>query len=90
VTTVRIPAPLQALADGASELAVEARNVAEALARLTNQHPALRRHLFDDGGQLRGFVNVYLNQEDVRYLNGPATTIQQADVITIVPSVAGG
>jgi molybdopterin converting factor small subunit len=90
LTTLRIPAPLQPLTSGATEVRVEAQNIAEALANLTNQHPALRRHLFDDGGVLRGFVNVYLNQEDVRFLSGPATVIKHSDVITIVPSVAGG
>jgi molybdopterin synthase sulfur carrier subunit len=78
------------MASGAAELVVQADSIAEALAELTSKHPALRRHVFDDGGILRGFINVYLNEEDTRYLAGPATPTKQSDVITILPSVAGG
>lgn len=90
VTTLRIPGVLRPLASGAAELDVQADSIAEALAELTAKHPALRRHLFDDGGVLRGFINVYLNEDDMRYLAGPATPIKRSDVITILPSVAGG
>ena len=90
MTVLRIPAPLQPLARGAAELELQARTVGEALAQLVDQFPALRRHLYDDTGALRGFVNIYLNDEDARYNGGDAAPVSANDVITIVPSVAGG
>src|SRR5688572_11439424 len=90
MSRIRIPGPLQLLADGTDELGVEAETVHFALAELVAQHPRLRRHLFDDGGVLRGYVNIYLNDDDVRYLDGMTTKLGADDVITIVPSVAGG
>jgi adenylyltransferase/sulfurtransferase len=64
--------------------------VGEALSGLVSQHPELRRHLYTDEGKLRAFVNVYLNDEDVRYLQKDATAVQAGDNISIVPSIAGG
>ena len=90
MTILRIPAPLQPLAQGTAELRTNAGTVGDALAELVRQFPALKRHLYDDAGNLRGFVNVYLNEEDARYVGGDAAAVQADDVITIVPSVAGG
>jgi sulfur-carrier protein adenylyltransferase/sulfurtransferase len=90
MTTLRIPAALQPIATGVDELTVNAETVGEALVRLIERFPVLRRHLYDDAGALRGFVNVYLNDQDVRYLKGQGTPVRPTDVITIVPSVAGG
>jgi sulfur-carrier protein adenylyltransferase/sulfurtransferase len=90
MSRIRIPGPLQMLADGADEIAVKADTVHAALNELVRFHPRLRRHLFEDGGSLRGYVNIYLNEEDVRYLSGLGTPLNNDDVITIVPSVAGG
>ncbi len=64
--------------------------MAEALADLLAQHPDLRRHLYTDEGKLRSFVNLYLNDEDIRYLQKEATPVQEGDNISIVPSIAGG
>ena len=69
---------------------VSAGTVAEALSGLVSQHPDLRRHLYTDEGKLRSFVNVYLNDEDVRYLQKDATAVSDSDTISIVPSIAGG
>ncbi len=69
---------------------VKASSVADALSGLVSQHPDLRRHLYTDDGKLRAFVNVYLNDEDVRYLQKEATTVKDGDTISIVPSIAGG
>ena len=69
---------------------VKAGTVAEALSGLVSQHPDLRRHLYTDDGKLRSFVNVYLNDEDVRYLQKEATVVKDSDTISIVPSIAGG
>jgi adenylyltransferase/sulfurtransferase len=69
---------------------VEASTVAEALKKLTDEHGDLRRHLFNDEGKLRSFVNVYVNDEDIRYLQKDQTAVNPGDVISIVPSIAGG
>src|SRR5262245_23383212 len=90
MTVIRIPAALQPISKDVDEFDVNADTVGAALASLLERFPAMRRHLFDDGGVLRGFVNVYLNDQDVRYLEGQGTAVAADDVITIVPSVAGG
>ena len=69
---------------------VEGDSIAGALSSLVSQHPDLRRHLYTDDGKLRAFVNVYLNDEDVRYLQKDATAVKDGDTISIVPSIAGG
>jgi adenylyltransferase/sulfurtransferase len=69
---------------------VKAGTVADALSDLVSQHPDLRRHLYTDDGKLRAFVNVYVNDEDVRYLQKEATSVADGDTISIVPSIAGG
>ena len=69
---------------------IEAKTVAEALKGLTTQYGDLRRHLFNDDGKLRSFVNVYLNDEDIRYLQKEATPVRENDILSIVPSIAGG
>lgn len=69
---------------------VKAGSVGDALTSLVAKHPELRRHLYTDDGKLRAFVNVYLNDEDVRYLQKEATAVKDSDTISIVPSIAGG
>ncbi len=88
--TVKIPTPLRAFTGGRSSVPVEGATVGEALEALTRDHPDLARHLRDDQGRLRAFVNVYLGEEDIRFLQKDATPIQDGDVLTIVPAVAGG
>ncbi|HZA15088.1 MAG TPA: molybdopterin-synthase adenylyltransferase MoeB, partial [Myxococcaceae bacterium] len=87
---IYIPTPLRPYAGRADAVDVEASTVGEALSRLVEQHPDLRRHLYADDGRLRAFVNVYLNDEDVRYLQKEATAVKEGDSISIVPSIAGG
>src|ERR671918_2644983 len=87
---IYIPTPLRPYAGRADAVDVEATTVGEALSRLVEQHPDLRRHLYADDGRLRAFVNVYLNDEDVRYLQKEATAVKEGDSISIVPSIAGG
>jgi adenylyltransferase/sulfurtransferase len=89
MTTIRIPAPLRPYSGGNSTITVAGETVGAALDDLTRQHPQLRAHLFD-GDELRSFVNVYLNKEDVRGLQGAATTIKADDTLMIIPSIAGG
>ena len=86
---IRIPTPLRAYAGGQSQVDVSGNNVGLALNDLTQSFPELRKHLFD-GDQLRSFVNIYLNQEDIRYLEGDETPLQENDTLLIVPSIAGG
>ena len=85
-----IPTPLRQYADGQDTVEVEASSVGEALDKLTSQHTELRRHLFSDEGKLRSFVNVYMNDEDIRYLDRDKTAVAEGDTISIVPSIAGG
>ena len=88
--SITIPTPLRGYAGGQKTISVDGATVGEALGSLTTQYPNLRQHLFADDGQLRSFVNVYLNDEDVRYLKHVNTPLSGADKISIVPSVAGG
>ena len=67
-----------------------AATVGEALNALTATYPDLRKHLYGDDGKLRAFVNVYLNDDDIRYLQNDATTVKDTDILSIVPSIAGG
>ena len=71
-------------------MSVPAKTVGDALAALVTQHPELKRHLYAEDGKLRAFVNVYVNDEDMRYLQKEATAINEGDTISIVPSIAGG
>ncbi len=87
---VLIPTPLRPYTGKQSTVEVTAKTVGEALNNLVAQHPDLRKHLFAEDGRLRSFVNVYLNDEDIRYLAKDATPASESDTITIVPSVAGG
>jgi MoaD family protein len=88
--TVMIPTPLRPFAGSQSSVAVEGRTVGEALDALSSQYAELRHHLFADGGRLRSFVNVYVNEEDIRNLQKDQTPLHDGDTIMIVPSIAGG
>src|ERR1044072_5830450 len=88
--TIVIPTPLRQFAGGQSEMEVSASTDGEAIDQLTTTHAELRRHLFNDQNTLRNFVNVYVNDEDIRHLDGPNSTVKDGDTILIVPSIAGG
>ncbi len=87
---VIIPTPLRPYAGKRESVEYPAKTVGEALESLTGQFEELRKHLFADDGRLRSFVNVYVNDEDIRYLQKEATPIREGDTISIVPSIAGG
>jgi adenylyltransferase/sulfurtransferase len=88
--TIFIPTPLR-LYVGQDAVEIDAPTVAEALEALTRAHPDLRKHLFTPEGKVRAFVNLYLNDEDVRYLPAKeATAVTAADTLSIIPSIAGG
>lgn len=87
---VRIPTPLRAYTQGQKEIPVEAESVREALQCLAAEYPSLVPHLFDEHGSLRSYVNVFLNEYDVRNLDGESTPLKSGDRLVIVPSIAGG
>lgn len=88
--SIRIPTPLRPYTDGESAVTVEGCTVGDALASLTTVHTGLTKHLRNDQGELRSFVNVYLSGEDIRFLDGETTPLTEGAVLTIVPSIAGG
>ena len=87
--TIRIPTPLRQYAADQSAVSVEGHTAGDALDRLAQSYPELRQHLFENG-KLRSFVNIYLNEEDIRYLDGPETEVKEDDTLMIIPSIAGG
>src|SRR5712692_5278409 len=87
---ILIPTPLRQYTGKQDTVQVKGGTVGEALTALTTQHHDLRRNLYNDEGKLRSFVNVYLNDEDIRYLSKEATPVKESDTISIVPSIAGG
>jgi adenylyltransferase/sulfurtransferase len=88
---IHIPTPLRAYTDKQATVAVEATTVAEGLAALVAAHPAIEQHLYSPEGKLRSFVNIYLNDDDVRYLpSSESTPVSPTDELTIIPSIAGG
>jgi len=87
---VLIPTPLRQFADKHDHVELSGATVGEVLTELTAKFPDLRKQLFNDEGKMRSFVNVYLNDEDIRYLKKDATTVASGDTLSIVPSIAGG
>ena len=88
--TVRVPTQLRTLTGGDAEPSVEASTVGEALKALDAAHPGLGERIFDEKGELRRFVNVFVADEDVRFQQGLLTPVQDGQTISIVPAVAGG
>jgi adenylyltransferase/sulfurtransferase len=87
---IQIPTPLRRFTGESGEVSVDATTVGEALQRLVETHADLRPHLYANDGKLRTFVNVFKNDEDVRYLDKDATVVKSGDRLTIIPSIAGG
>jgi molybdopterin synthase sulfur carrier subunit len=90
VTKVRIPTQLRTLSGGAGEVTIDGSTVGEVLKGLDAAHPGFGERLFDDAGALRRFVNVFLDDEDVRFLQGVDTPVGEKQTLSIVPAVAGG
>ncbi|MCC7358849.1 MAG: MoaD/ThiS family protein [Anaerolineales bacterium] len=90
MATIRIPTPLRAYTNSQAEVNVNGATVGAVLHDLTTQYPSLRQHLYADSGELRAFVNIFLNEEDVRHIRGADTPVQDQDRLMIVPSIAGG
>jgi molybdopterin synthase sulfur carrier subunit len=90
VPVVKIPPVLRSSTGGVKEVVAEGESVGDVLRQLAQQHPATEGQLFGDEGQLNRYVNVYLNDEDVRVLNGLDTEVQEGDTLVILPAMAGG
>ena len=87
--TVRIPTPLRTLTGGADEVAIAGGTVREVIDNLEKKHPGLKERLCDDKG-VRRFVNIYANEEDIRFLDNLDTAVKEGDSVSIVPAIAGG
>jgi sulfur-carrier protein len=87
---VRIPTPLRKLTGGSDEVSIEAANIGELIDNLEAAHAGLKERLCDEAGEIRRFVNVYVNDEDVRFLDGRGTALKDGDEVSIVPAIAGG
>ncbi len=90
MATVRVPTQLRTLSGGAAEVTVDGSTVGEVLAALESAHPGFRSRLFDDGGGLRRFVNVFVADADVRFSEGLDTKVEPGQTVSIIPAVAGG
>ncbi len=88
--TIEIPTAFRRFTEGAPKVDCSAATVAEALDQLTSRFPELARHVRDDQGQIRQFLNVYLNEEDIRFLGGESCSLKEGDCVLLVPSIAGG
>ncbi len=88
--TVRIPTPLRPLTKGQGEVKASASSVADMIETLNHAHPGIKDRLCDEKGELRRFVNIYVNEEDIRFLQGKDTSLRDGDEVSIVPAIAGG
>ena len=88
--TVRIPTPLRRVTNGQDKVSVEGSTLVEIIDSLHTEYPGIKERICDDQGELRNFVNVYVNGEDIRFLQGLSTATKAGDEISIVPAVAGG
>ena len=90
MTKVMIPTPLRPFTDKQDDVEITGSTDGEILTQLTAKHDCLQKHLYNDDGMLRSFVNIYLNDEDIRYLQREETPVKSGDTLSIIPSVAGG
>lgn len=88
--TVRIPTPLRSITKGSADVQASGDSVAGLIEDLERQFPGLRERLVDEGGELRRFINIYVNEEDIRFLQGKKTALKAGDSVSIVPAIAGG
>ena len=87
---VRIPTPLRTMTGGKSELETQASDIQAMIDSLNGQFPGLKSRICDDTGEIRRFVNIYLNEEDIRFMQGKNTALKDGDEVSIVPAIAGG
>ena len=89
-TKVRIPTPLRKITNNEELVEINAGTVGEAITELQNRYPGIQERLIDERGEIRRFVNVYVNEEDIRFLKNKATPLKDGDEISIIPAIAGG
>jgi len=87
---VRIPQPLQKFVDNQTEILVSGKNVKDVLNALVKNYPDLKERIYDENGNLRKFINIYVNDEDIRFLDRENTSVNDEDIISIIPAIAGG
>ena len=88
--TVRIPTPLRQFTGDRADVEVSGTTIGEVVDNLEAQHPGIKERVMDEGGAVRRFVNIYVNEEDIRFLDGTETPLKEGDQVTIVPAIAGG
>ncbi|OGV99319.1 MAG: molybdopterin synthase sulfur carrier subunit [Nitrospinae bacterium RIFCSPLOWO2_02_FULL_39_110] len=87
---VRIPSPLQKLTKNQSEVTVNGKNIRELFLDLEKQYPGIKNRLYDESGNLRRFINIYINEEDIRFLKNEDSEVKDGDSVSIIPAIAGG
>jgi len=90
MATVRIPTPLRKYTQGQEEVTIEAGNVRELITSLESSYPGIRERICDDKGAVRRFVNIFVADEDIRFLDNLDTAVKESDEVSIVPAIAGG
>ena len=88
--TVRVPTPLQRLTGGEAEVQAEGTTISEVVDNVEGNHPGIRERICEPDGELRKFVNIFVNEQDIRFLNGLATPVIDGDEVSIIPAIAGG
>ena len=88
--SVRIPTPLRRLTQEKDEVDISASNVGELIDKMEQQFPGIKDRLCDENGQVRRFINLYVNNEDIRFLEGTSTSLNEKDIVSIIPAIAGG
>ena len=87
---VRIPTPLRPMTGGKNEVEIAGNTVAEIIDNLGTAHPGIKERLYDEEGEVRRFINIYVNEEDIRFLTGKETPLKDGDQVSIIPAIAGG
>ncbi|MEW6143822.1 MAG: MoaD/ThiS family protein [Thermodesulfobacteriota bacterium] len=88
--SVRIPTPLRKLTSEKDEVTISASSIAQLIEEMESQFPGIKNRLCDESGNVRRFINLYVNNEDIRFLNGKETALKEGDVVSIIPAIAGG
>jgi len=88
--SVRIPTPLRKLTSEKDEVNISAASVGQLIDEMENQFPGIKTRLCDESGNVRRFINLYVNNEDIRFLNGKETALKEGDIVSIIPAIAGG
>lgn len=88
--SVRIPTPLRKLTSDKDEVTISAANIAELIDQMEAQYPGIKNRLCDETGNVRRFINLYVNNEDIRFLSGKETALKEGDIVSIIPAIAGG